>query len=227
MRPACPPAGSCRPGTPARVKGGRRPSRAMRATASTLEVGWGSRGSLLLGRQNRGWRWDSNPAPACFAVQGRSTECLVTCDSSIPAVTARARQGPAVPDAVRTQHGPGSRAWKARPAPPVSRHATPMAQRRASRDGPLLSVEDLGVPVLRARGGHGRRGRTRLGRCSDGRHLNRTVGSDLDAHLPRWRAPVGARRLMSPYGARDLGRAIPGEGRDSFPRGVRAWLEAL
>jgi hypothetical protein len=47
-------------------------------------------------------RWGSNPAPGCFAVQGRGGERTVTCDSYSPTVTAGARQGPAVPDAVRT-----------------------------------------------------------------------------------------------------------------------------
>jgi hypothetical protein len=54
----------------------------------------------------------SNPAPSCFAGQGRSGECRVTCGSRMPAVTDRARRGPAVPDAVRTQHGPGSRTYR-------------------------------------------------------------------------------------------------------------------
>ena len=51
-------------------------------------------------------RWDSNPAPRCFALRGRSGGCRVTCDSRSPGVTARARPGPAVPDAMRTQRGP-------------------------------------------------------------------------------------------------------------------------
>jgi hypothetical protein len=44
-------------------------------------------------------RWDSNPSPGCFAVQGQGGEAPLT---------ARARRGPAVPDAVRTQRGPAS-----------------------------------------------------------------------------------------------------------------------
>jgi hypothetical protein len=51
-------------------------------------------------------RWDSNPAPACFAGRGGSGGCRVTCDSRSPGVTARARPGPAVPGGVRTQCGP-------------------------------------------------------------------------------------------------------------------------
>jgi hypothetical protein len=55
-------------------------------------------------------RWDSNPAPGCFTVQGRDGERRLTCDGDSPTLTARARRGPAVPDGVRIQHGPGSRA---------------------------------------------------------------------------------------------------------------------
>jgi len=50
-----------------------------------------------------------------------------------------------------------------------------MAQVRSGCDRPLLSVGDRQVPVLRARGGHGRRGRSWLGRCSDGHKLHRRV----------------------------------------------------
>jgi len=56
----------------------------------------------------------------------------------------------------------GSRAWKARPSGPLSRDPTPMAQLKVSLDRPLLSVVDRQRPMLRARRGHGRRGRTRL-----------------------------------------------------------------
>src|SRR5512133_4058321 len=50
-------------------------------------------------------RWDSNPAPWRFADRGRSGECHATCGFHTPAMTARARQGPAVPEVVRTQLG--------------------------------------------------------------------------------------------------------------------------
>jgi hypothetical protein len=53
-------------------------------------------------------RWDSNPVPCCFAVRGRTAGPPVTCGSHLLSVTARAHRGPAVPDAVRTQHGPES-----------------------------------------------------------------------------------------------------------------------
>ena len=56
------------------------------------------------------WVRGSNPAPGCFAVQANNGEWPEACDADSPTLTARARRGPAVPDAVRTQHGPGRRA---------------------------------------------------------------------------------------------------------------------
>ena len=53
-------------------------------------------------------RRGSNPAPRCFASPRRGGGRSVTCDSELPTVTARARRGPAVPDAVRTQRGPAT-----------------------------------------------------------------------------------------------------------------------
>ena len=133
-----------------------------------MRAGWGpswaprSRGQAPKGRGSRrrgaaASKWDSNPAPGCFAVRGRSGGPPVTCDSDLPTVTARARQEPAVSDAVRTQRGPGLRAWKARPDSPLSRDPTPMAQvRSCATDRPLLTVSDRQMPMLRARGGHAR-----------------------------------------------------------------------
>ena len=46
-------------------------------------------------------RWGSNPVQCCCTVRGRSGGRPVTCDSYLPAVTARACRGPAVPDVVR------------------------------------------------------------------------------------------------------------------------------
>jgi hypothetical protein len=50
-----------------------------------------------------------------------------------------------------------SRAWKARPVPSSWPNPAPLPQVRASADRPLLSVSDRQMPMLRARGGHGRR----------------------------------------------------------------------
>jgi hypothetical protein len=58
----------------------------------------------------------SNPAPGCFAVRGRDGGRPLTCDPDSPTLTARARRGPAVLDAVRTSTDQGARpprAWEA------------------------------------------------------------------------------------------------------------------
>jgi hypothetical protein len=136
-------------------------------------------------------RWDSNPVPCCSAGRGRGGEGRVTCDSGSPDVTARARGEPAVTDAMRTQRGPGSRAWKARPVSVVRPDATPMAQVRPTCDGPLLTVGTRQAPVLRARGGHGRRGRTRLRPAAVGHQLGRWARLVHADHLPRWQAAGG------------------------------------
>ena len=68
-----------------------------------------------------------------------------------------------------------SRAWKARPGSPSTRDASPMPQRSVSLDQPLLSVGDRWMPVLRARGGHGRRGRHWLQPGRNGHQLDRRV----------------------------------------------------
>jgi hypothetical protein len=82
-----------------------------------------------------------------------------------------------------------SRAWKARPVPSSWPDATPMAQVRPTCDGPLLTVRDRQLPVLRARRGHGRRGRSSLWPGSDGHKANRRVRRVHDDHLPRWQGP--------------------------------------
>jgi hypothetical protein len=51
--------------------------------------------------------------------------------------------------------------------------ATPMALVRAAWDRLLLTVSDCQTPMLRARTGHGQRGRSSLGPGSDGHELNR------------------------------------------------------
>src|SRR5829696_473895 len=97
-----------------------------------------------------------------------------------------------VPDA-RMECGPDvaprSRAWKARTGTPFSREPTPIVQVRSVCDRPLLSVSDRKMPVLRARGGHGRRGPTALHRGGDGHKLHRRVRPVRDDHLPRWQGP--------------------------------------
>jgi hypothetical protein len=55
-----------------------------------------------------------------------------------------------------------SRAWKTRPGSPYTPDAAPLPQARLSGEGPLFTVRYRQAPMLRARGGHGRRGRTWL-----------------------------------------------------------------
>jgi hypothetical protein len=74
----------------------------------------------------------SKPPPSCSSGRGPGHEGTATCGSFRPVVTGRARRGPAVPDATRTQHGPA-----------------PLRKRLA----PVPSVADVfGAPVLRYQG---------------------------------------------------------------------------
>jgi hypothetical protein len=70
-------------------------------------------------------------------------------------------------------------------------HRGPLMQLSRHGDGLLLSVNDRCRPMLRARRGHGRRGR----RCSkptgNGRQLDRRARAVLGDHLPRWQGSTG------------------------------------
>jgi hypothetical protein len=75
-----------------------------------------------------------------------------------PAITAIVRCGPVVRGPDVAQMWPQrSRAWKARPGSPSNGETTSIGEVRAVCDQPLLSVRDRQMPVLRARGGHGRK----------------------------------------------------------------------
>jgi hypothetical protein len=67
----------------------------------------------------------------------------------------------------------------------------PMPQVTTFYNRPLLSVRDRMMLLLRARGGHGRRGPTALRPGGDGHKLNRRVKLVHDNHLPHWQAPRG------------------------------------
>jgi hypothetical protein len=82
-----------------------------------------------------------------------------------------------------------SRAWKARPVSSSGADDTPMAQVSPARDRPLLTVTDRQMPLLRARGGHGRRGQSWFQRAGDGHKLDRRVRPVHD-NLPRWQALI-------------------------------------
>jgi hypothetical protein len=71
-------------------------------------------------------------APGYFAVRGHDCEWPMTCDADSPTVTARARRGPAVSDAVRTQRGPATsrRLELVVRQPPVSPEPKPSAGSR-------------------------------------------------------------------------------------------------
>ena len=120
---------------------------------------------------------------------------LVNWQEAGPLVTVVVRCDPVVrgPD-VAPMWPQRSRAWKARPGSPLSRDPTPTAQVRLVRDRPLLTVRDRQMPVLRARGGHGRRGPGALQRGGNGYKLNRRVRPVHDDHLPRWQAAPAARQ---------------------------------
>jgi hypothetical protein len=78
------------------MAGARGRSRSMRHSSTTMSL------PTVLPREPRG----SNPAPWYVASRGRSRRWPATCNSRIPSMTTRARRGPAVPDAARTQRGP-------------------------------------------------------------------------------------------------------------------------
>ena len=67
-----------------------------------------------------------------------------------------------------------------------------MPQVRASVDRPVLSAIDRQRPMLRARGGHGRRGSTSSQPGGDGHRLNRRVRPVQGHRLPRWQVAEGS-----------------------------------
>jgi hypothetical protein len=84
-----------------------------------------------------------------------------------------------------------SRAWKARPGSPSTPDATPMAQVRPSGDGSLLTVRCRQAPMLRACGGHGRRGRSWSGVAARSQAEPEGESPAQDDHLARWQAVLG------------------------------------
>jgi hypothetical protein len=88
-----------------------------------------------------------------------------------------------------------------------------MPQVSAACCRPLLTVRDRQMPVLWARGGHGRRGPTGRQRGGDGHKLNWRVRPVRDDHLIRWQEarraggrpgtrPSNLSRLFSPRSRR-------------------------
>jgi hypothetical protein len=136
----------------------------------------GAPGDFLRARENSGARttcdYDRKAGLSCVA--GRPRVSAVVRDPPVEC-------GPDV--------APRSRAWKARPVLSSGPDARPVAQVRPACDRPLLTVRHRQTPMLRARGGHGRRGRTLLPLGSDGHKLNRRVRPVQGDHLPRWQGP--------------------------------------
>jgi hypothetical protein len=79
---------------------------------------------------------------------------------------------------------------------------------------PWLSVDDRCRPMLRARWGHGRRGRTRRSRAGDGHQLDRRVRPLLGDRLPCWQEPT----MHSPSHAYSESRS--GRGRGPITPGI-------
>jgi hypothetical protein len=96
-----------------------------------------------------------------------------------------------------------------------------MAQLTAPWDRPLLTVRDRQLPVLRARGGHGRRGPIALQHGGDGHKLILEVRPVHVDHLPRWQGAAGARQLCELVRVRGLGRAAATCG----ARGSVSWTD--
>jgi hypothetical protein len=145
-----------------------------------------------------------------------------------PVVTVVVRCGPVVRGPDVAPMWPRSRAWKARPVPSSWPAATPLPQLRASLDRPLLTVSDRQMPMLQARGGHGRRGPGWLGRGGDGYHLNPRGRPVLGDYLPRWQGPFPhlLRYAPSSLTAVDVGVAT-GTGRfPCSPASPIVWIAA-
>jgi hypothetical protein len=121
----------------------------------------------------------------------------------LPTVTARAQQEPTVPDAVRTQHGPGSRAYgELGKHLPAARHPR-MAHLTGSGDRPLLTVADHGsVAELACVGGT----------TASGRFLPAGVVRVASGCTARW----GGDFMAGGGARRDRGTAAAGR----FPMGT-------
>jgi hypothetical protein len=81
--------------------------------------------------------------------------------------------------------------------PPAGPSRISHGERRSpALDRPMLTVRNRQAPMLRARGGHGRRGPTRLGPGDNGRQLGRRVRFVKGYHLPRCQPLKAPRRLQ-------------------------------
>jgi len=86
----------------------RRPIRRHRASHPAVLAGvvsWSNRPDAIA-RWLKAVRWDSSPPPASPAAAGPRRDGVLTCEFSLPVVTAHARREPGVPGVMRTQRGP-------------------------------------------------------------------------------------------------------------------------
>jgi hypothetical protein len=239
MRSVCDPA-RC-PATPARVPAGtiaaggsdpqrhktcrvqheQPPGRGSRQVVPPKALPEPTRLNATCGLEDRAWLPSYERAPGVESTCGACRTWLVSWVDGGPMVTAVVRCSPLV-------HGPNvapmwpqrSRPWQARPDRPSMLDATPKAQVKALPERPPLSVGDREGPLLRARGGHGRRGRTALQRGGDGDKLNRRVRPVQGDHLPRWQVLAEGRGSRF-RGVRsgELARWTPGQRRGVLARG--------
>jgi SRSO17 transposase len=141
----------------------------------------------------QGWLADAErcwaagvPTPRAFATKPELAKMMLqrALDAGVPAgwVTADEVDGgsPALRGWLEGRQLPYVLAVKCtEPLPPPCGPPTPaarLAQLRPFWDRPLLTVSDRQMPMLRARRGHGRRGRHSLQRCSNGHQLHWRVG---------------------------------------------------
>jgi hypothetical protein len=139
----------------------------------------------------------SNPVQRCSAGRGRSGGPPLTWDPHSPSMTARARPGPALPDAVRTQRGPGRQVHRELGKhPPVVRRGLLMQLGRRRRR-PWLSVNDRWLPMLRARRAHGQRGRHCSKPAGDGHSSAGRRGPSRVTTCLVGKRPKGAQQSVS------------------------------
>jgi hypothetical protein len=100
-------------------------------------VGKGRRPTAAVG-------WDSKPLPCCFGGRGLGREGTVACGFLVPIMTARARGGPPLPDAVRTQHGPRVRSRLVADA-----SGAPVLRGQRSNRSTCSATADLPAPSAR------------------------------------------------------------------------------
>ena len=175
----------------------------------------------------QGWLADAErcraaevPTPRAFATKPELAKMMLqrALDAGVPAgwVTADEVDGgsPALRGWLEGRQLPYVLAVKCtEPLPPPCGPPTPaarLAQLRPFWDRPLLTVSDRQMPMLRARRGHGQRGRHSLQRCSNGHQFHGRVGQS-------WTTAASWATLR-----RRGARSVLGQGDGDFTSVVRA-----